>query len=304
MENKITSGIWLIFIGLVLLLHNLDFINFNLWATFKYWPLLVVIAGINLMVQNKAYGGYIKMGVNVLFLGWILYVGVSEKNADWTDFTVVRDKAFGTTDEPLANDVRTPYDNSMGEAILAFNGGGGTFEMNVASTGQLVSATSADNSIGMDIRTSKQGTIPEVFINARPAPGQKTKKASLTLHPDVVWDLDFNFGAANIEGDLSGLKFKHLELNTGASTVNLTLGTPQAGTSTMDISTGASTIHLRIPKDAAIEVEHTSVLSKNTFEGLDTKKKGLARSTNYEDASDRFRIKLEGAANTFKISRY
>src|SRR5690606_24495956 len=85
MENKITSGIWFVFIGVVLLLHNLDIIHFNFWATIKYWPLLIIIMGVNLIAQNKLYGNYIKIGCNVLFLGWIFYVGMTASETDWTE---------------------------------------------------------------------------------------------------------------------------------------------------------------------------------------------------------------------------
>lgn len=308
MENKITSGIWFVFIGLVLLLHNLDVIYFNFWATIKYWPLLIVIAGINLIAQNKAYGNYIKIVSNVLFLGWILYVGMSASTTHWTE-QLLNSKHINVGDidnrEPKLNKVHAPLAPGVKESTLQFNGGAGKFEMNVHESVNLVSARAKTDDMGMNIQTSTDDNKQTVVINAQPtSKSKKTNIVSIELNPIVLWNFELNYGAASLNGDLSALRFKKLELNTGASNMELTLGTPQAGISTIDISTGASKIHFRIPKDAAIQVEYTSILSKNSFEGFESNKKGVAKTANYETAENKFNIELTGAANTFTITRY
>lgn len=304
MVNKITSGIWFVFIGLVLLLHNIGVIHFNVWPTLRYWPLLVIILGINLIFQNKIFGKYIKIGCNILFLGWILYVGLSDKDSNWIEYTVIRDKASGAG-VSAEQKVQTRYTDAIREAHLEFNGAGGTFQMQGAPGEYLVSAESKDGSMGMDIKTTEESSKKQITINAKPTTQSKKKnRASITLHSNVLWDLHLNYGAANIQSDLSHLKLKTMELNTGASNINFTLGRPRTGISKIDISTGASNINLRIPKDAAAKVSYTAILSKNSFEGFETNKKGVAKTANYDKAANKYDIELEGAANNFKISRY
>ncbi|MBD1427075.1 LiaI-LiaF-like domain-containing protein [Sphingobacterium arenae] len=308
MENKITSGIWFVFIGLILLLHNLDIIHFNFWAVIKYWPLLIIIAGVNLIVQNKAYGSYIKIGCNVLFLGWILYVGTTASNTDWTE-QLYNSKYIHVehTDNgaPLSDAVQIPFDSTMKASTLEFNGGAGKFEMRVNENINLVSARSKTDDMGMNMKTVHEEGRQKVVINAQPTSKSKKSDAVLIdLHPDVLWNLNLNYGAANISGDLSMLKFDKLEINTGASNMSLTLGLPQIRHSKIEIATAASKIHLRVPKDAAIKVEYTSILSKNSFEGFETNESGVAKTAHYDEAENKFDIELEGAANNFTISRY
>lgn len=308
MENKITSGIWFVFIGIVLLLHNLDIIDFNFWATLTYWPLLIVIVGINLMVQNRRFGGYIKIACNALFLGWIFYIGISTPGAHWTE-TLLNNRQvnIGDLDDgaPLTNEVKTSFDNTIQESRLEFNGGAGNFEIKAVEGDNLILAKAKDDKMGMTIQTSKQDGKQHVTINAKPtANSKKSGTVSLEIHPQTTWDFEFNYGAASINGDLSALRFRNLDINTGASSMDLTLGMPQVDVSYIAIVTGASKIHFRIPKDAAIQVEYTSVLSKNSFEGFATKEDGVARTANYEHADKKFNIDLDGAANTFVISRY
>ncbi|RZF58216.1 LiaI-LiaF-like domain-containing protein [Sphingobacterium corticibacterium] len=308
MENKITSGIWFVFIGVVLLLHNLDIIHFNFWAIIKYWPLLIVIAGVNLIAQDKLYGNYIKIGCNLLFLGWILYVGMSASKADWTE-PLYNNKYINIDntdkDATLSDLVQIPFDSAMKESALEFNGGAGKFEMKVEEKNNLVSARSKANDMGMSMKTALEDGKQKVVINAKPtSKGKKSDAVLLNLHADVRWNLNLNYGAANINGDLSTLKFGHLEINTGASNMNLTLGLPQVHNSKIDIATAASKIHFRIPKEAAIKVEYTSILSKNSFEGFETNESGIAKTANYDEAENKFNIELEGAANNFTITRY
>src|SRR5690606_4020389 len=221
MENKITSGIWFVFIGVVLLLHNLDIIHFNFWAIIKYWPLLIVIAGVNLIAQDKPYGNYIKIGCNLLFLGWILYVGMSASKTDWTE-PLYNNKYININntgkDATLSDLVQIPFDSTMKESVLEFNGGAGKFEMKVEEKTNLVSARSKAKGMGMSMETAQENGKQKVVINAQPtSKGKKSDAVLINLHPDVLWDLNLNYGAANINGDLSMLTFGNLEINTGAS---------------------------------------------------------------------------------------
>lgn len=308
MENKITSGIWLVFIGLVLLLHNLEIIDFNFWATIKYWPLLIILVGINLIAQNKTYGSYIKIGCNVLFLGWILYMGMSAPTTSWTErlYNSKHVRIDNIDDSgPMSNEVHTAFDTTVKESILEFNGGAGKFEMRAQESAHLISAKAKTNDMGMNMKTTKTDGQQKVTINAKPAFSNKQSNTVLIdINPNVLWNLYLNYGAASINGNLAALQFHTLELNAGASNVNLTLGSPQTGASKIDISTGASTIVLRIPKDVAVKAEYSSILSKNSLEGFETNEKGVAKTANYESTENRYDIELKGAANTFKITRY
>lgn len=309
MENKITAGIWFVFIGLILLLSNLNVIDFNLWATLKFWPLLIVILGINLMVQNKTYGTYIKIGCNVLFLGLILYIGLTTQSSSWQE-SIFNNRQTTWTDgeneKDLTTKVSTPYDSTYSSAKFEFNGGAGSFDLQSTGTEQLIEAISPDKRVGLLLETENLKALQKVTINAKPI-GKSRKKmgtVSINLHAKTLWDLELNYGAATINGDLSTTTFKKMEINTGASTLQLKLGSPKIDLAEINIATGASTINLQIPKDAAIMVKYTSILSSNSFEGFASNSDGLAKTAGYDQAAHKYDITIEGAANTFSITRY
>ncbi|WDF67994.1 DUF5668 domain-containing protein [Sphingobacterium oryzagri] len=308
MENKITAGIWFVFIGLILLFHNIDVIDFNFIATLKYWPLLIVIVGINLMVQNRANGNYIKIGANVLFLGWITYAGLTAPASHWTsELLNNKDIKIGNLDDddPLSNRVEILTDSSATSASLEFNGGAGKFEINTDSAQQLVAAHSENENMGMNIRSRVEEGKQLVELNAKPTnDSKKTGKVFIQINQNQLWDLEFNYGAASIEGDLSKLRFKNLDINTGASNMDVKLGMPKTEVARIAIATGASKIHFSIPKEAAAKIKYSSILSKNSFEGFEKNKNGVAQTANYNEAANKFEIELDGAANTFTITRY
>ncbi|SFS92018.1 LiaI-LiaF-like domain-containing protein [Sphingobacterium wenxiniae] len=309
MENKIISGIWFVCIGLLLLLHNLDVIDFNLWAIVKYWPLSVILVGVNLMVQNRAYGGYIKIACNVLFLGWIVFVGLSSPNTGWTP------KIFNNGNISFSNDkdnkdllstVSVPYEENVQEVKFDFNGGAGAFEI-APSDAKLLEATCESEDMGLRLESKNKDGEQKIELTAKPKGKKNNKvnrKVAMSLHTAPVWDMELNYGAAKFSGDLSPFKIKKLDINTGASSMDLKLGEPQLETTKIKIATGASTIHLHIPKDAPVRIKYSTIASSNNLEGFDNMQKGLATSNNYDNASKRFDIELDGAANTFTISRY
>lgn len=310
MENKITSGIWFVFIGLVLLLHNLNVIDFNFWAILKYWPLLIIIVGINFMVQTRTYGPYIKIGSNLILLAWVFYVGISSKSDSWQDSIFVqRSETFvddGDTSD-YANTVKVPFDSTYKEAKFEFNGGAGTFDFQSNPSEEVFTATSPDKFMGFNLKTDRSEDKQKIRLETKRI-GRKSKNkmqtVNLNLNPNTIWDIELNYGAATLSGDLSNLNFKNLDINTGASTLDLKLGAPKTATTKISVETGASTIHLKIPKEAAIMVTYSSVMSSNSFEGFETNSKGLAMTKDYNTAANKYEINVDGAANTFTISRY
>lgn len=309
MENKITAGIWFVFIGLILLLSNLDVINFNIWATLKYWPLLIVILGVNLMVQNKDYSTYIKIGCNVLFLGWILFVGLTTQSNSWQDSIFTNRQTSwtdGDNENEFSTQVSSPYDSSATAATFEFNGGAGAFNLQAEASEQLIQASSPDKRVGLYLETLENVKKPRVTINAKPISKNRKKAGvvNINLQPNILWDLEFNYGAATIHGDLSKTNINKMEINTGASTLSLKLGNPKVKQAQIEINTGASTIDLQIPKEAAIMVKYSSILSSNRLDGFETNSKGLAKTAGYDQATLKYSIEIEGAANSFSISRY
>src|SRR5690606_42094432 len=86
MRGTISTGIWLVFFGIVALLHNFDVVHFNFYAILKYWPLIIISVGINLMFQYKNFGTAIIIAANVAICAFLAVIGyTSEEKFNWKD---------------------------------------------------------------------------------------------------------------------------------------------------------------------------------------------------------------------------
>lgn len=305
MKNKITSGIWFVFIGLILLLHNMNLIDFNFWAMIKYWPLLIIIVGVNLIVQQKTYGNYIKIVSNILVLTGLTYIGLTDKSPNWMDYVHIRTQALSDTDSTYSSQINLPYDSLVQEASIKFNAGGGSLEMKADSADQLFSAESPDKSMGIHLEQHEKDGKKQFTLDIMPE--SKSKKSNHTLvqlHPNILWDLDLNYGAAYINCDFSTLRLRNLTVNSAASNINMHLDSPRSGVSKIDINTGASTIQLQIPKEAAMRIKYTSALSSTKLEGFEFEEEGMAKTADFDQAHNKYDLELNGAVNDIKISRY
>ncbi|HAF34967.1 MAG TPA: hypothetical protein DCG88_13270 [Sphingobacterium sp.] len=76
--RRITTGITILFIGVVLLLSQLNTISFNWVGIFRYWPLFIVLAGIRMLVpKDQQIGQFVAIGSTVVILGFLTYIGLS-----------------------------------------------------------------------------------------------------------------------------------------------------------------------------------------------------------------------------------
>ena len=298
MKSKISTGVWLIFFGVIALLHNFDIVHFNFYSILKYWPLLIVSLGINLIFQYKNYGTAVIIAVNMALCIFLAYVGfTSTDKFNWTGKVVYKNATTDTSE--TAKSVMIPFSEDITKPELTFNIGASTVNID-SNTTQLLEATSASKDLGFSLDNEGNQIELNAVINDKNA---KDHNVNLALSNKANWDLAFNIGAARFTADFSTHNIESLEINSGAATVNLKLGHPVTEKVNIEINTAASTCKILIPKDAACAIDVTTILSNNKLAGF-TKKNDVWQTENYETATKKYFIELNGAANSLKIDRY
>lgn len=298
MKSKISTGIWLIFFGIIALLDNFNVIDFNFYAILKYWPLLIVSIGINLIFQYKNYGTAIIVAVNLALCIFLAVVGyTSQENFNWKGKLIYNGKGLDSSNAEKT--VHIPLADSPEEPKFTFNIGASTVMID-KNTEHLLEASSGHINLGFSLTKKNDDIELDAIISDK---SSKDHLVKLALNTAPIWNLTFNIGAARFEADLKEHKFSSLEINSGAAAVGLVLGAPAAENTDIEINTAASSCKISIPKDAACAIEMTTILSSNKLSGF-TKKDGMWQTDNYETASKRYIINLNGAANSLKIDRY
>lgn len=302
MRGKITTGIWFIFFGIVALLHNFDVINFNFWAILKYWPLLIIAIGTNLIFQNKPNGGIVMAAINVCLCVFLGYVGLTSERS----FTWNVNRTYEYTND--TTDARALVSEAMSaatkEATLEFNLGAVALKLDDKPTNELISATTSSDFIGLKLEKDGDEEHPKLDLTSVVKNNNgKQNRVHFSLNPQPTWNLIFNMGAVSFNGDFSTYDIAKIEINAGAASFDLKLPAPKHNEVPIEINTAASSCKIALPKDAAVRIEMDSFLSSKKLDGFNKKDK-YQQTENFDSAPQKYIIKIAGAANSLKIDRY
>ena len=146
--NRVMWGIILLFVGIVLLLENFNVIQFYWRNVWSFWPLFLIISGVNILFNKKKseIGNAICLGVLVIMLGVVFFKGQQPPaNRNWIGDRFSRD--FDTElNEDLDDSVQKvnfsePFveADSAKKTILNISGGGTSFSLD-GDTQELIAA--------------------------------------------------------------------------------------------------------------------------------------------------------------------
>ena len=160
--------------------------------------------------------------------------------------------------------------------------------------------------VEMDYKARLDGDALDVKLRTSPHfwtwyPGQSLDW-EVRLNGDIPLSLKIDSGASSSVLDLSDLKIVDLDIDTGASSTEVTLPA-HAGNTRVDIDTGASSLNLRIPTGVAASIRvKTGVASVNIdstrFPRLDG---GLYQSPDYSTAANRADITIDAGVGSIDI---
>ncbi len=302
MQGKIAIGIWFVFWGLIVLLYNLNIINFNFWAILPYWPLLIISIGASLIFQNRRNNILIISSINIILCLVIVYIGLTSTNKfDITDTVSISNSNESTLGSE--SQIATPYSNNIKSAQLILNGGGLALRIDSNESNELLEATSDHQGVGFKLARKGDDNHPVLEINNIIRNENKNSKATVLLNSSPIWDIQINMGAAKLNADLRNHKISNFEVNAGATSMNITLGMPTVADSKINMNTAASSFVINIPRDAACRLEISTVLSSRKLDGFE-KIDDYYQTTNYNTATNKYNISIDGAANSLKINKY
>jgi hypothetical protein len=294
----------LIFIGTVFLLQNTGYLPPNFWVNlWRLWPLLLVLAGIELMLANR-----IPWLILACLAVVVLIVGAIAVNS--------------TITTPVTPTAEQHLDTDLGgapEAAVTVRFGAGQLTIGplvAPRPGQLASMNySGPPDLAPQANyTTVAGGLGRLDyqVSGRPGPGfipfagGRSGSARMELHlaPDVpITSLNVQTGATEAHLDLSSLRLSNVELSVGAATASVRLP-EKAGLTTMHVSGGASTITLEIPQGVAARIQHHGGLStlkvdQNRFPLV---AEGVYRSADYDTATNKVDITLETGVTTIQVN--
>jgi hypothetical protein len=124
----------------------------------------------------------------------------------------------------------------------------------------------------------------------------------ISINKEIPLSLKIDSGASSSILNLSDLKVTSLDINTGASSTELTLPA-SAGNTSVDIDTGASSLKVSVPENVAARVRIKSGIASinvnSRFPRLDS---GLYQSSDYDSATNRVDMTIDAGVGSIEIN--
>lgn len=303
--GKTSSGLVVVFIGVFILLDNLGILNFDWWAVVYFWPVLIILIGVNILLPRKIEGQILSIMATVIVLLFFAYQGLKTSGTRWISTKNEEVSTEGNQLSLLSRD----YDEKVDYAELNIEGGAVEYKISETSTKLIdIEASSSVSSFSLSsILTDGKAVLDFTQKGTQEIRRKRLKaenKASIRLNPAPIWDIKLKIGAGTADFDLKAFKIRNVEIEGGVSSINLTMGMPAEEISKVDFEGGVSSFDIRIPEQAGCIIHVESALSSLKFPGFVKQEDGTYLSDNYNNSSKRIEIKLENGLSSIIVSRY
>ena len=276
----------LILIGIVALLVNAGVISTDRLALLSdMWPVLLIVIGLELIVRRGVKGSAAETAsvlIVVLAIGGALaYVALAPNPG-----------APGKldTNAPVGSLNHASVELDVGAATISVVGAG-------ALEGDLYRAHIEYSGPKPDVRFDRaNGSLQISQGNSGFAFASRRFKLQLQINASVPWKLVTNSGASTESLKLDAVHVTSIEINTGASREDITLG-PPSGTVPVTIDGGALTVHLHRPSGAGASVVVSGGAVSLDFDGHQNRGVGTVQEAS-GSGTDMYRVEVNGGACT------
>ncbi len=292
-------------LGILLLINNFHNVSLDFNLLWKIAPLVLVFIGTSIIIKNQ-YGKYILVFLSAAVLVLIVFALIKNTtNLIKGDLNF----SFASEDEVIPSDSSfysyKPIDN-LKQAKLIFNGAAGRFRINSA-TENLIDANTFSVKDMHFMKVETKDSVAHIEFGMRDENVKLGKNrqnhVDFSLNKNIVWDLNFDCGAASMNFDLEEFKVKSVDIDMGAADLKLKVGNKYPKTKIV-IDAGASSISLKIPASSGCELVADAVLSSKNFDGFKKIGSNKFRTENYDQSENKILIELNCGVSSINIERY
>ena len=303
-DEGLVGGIILIAIGIIALLVTFFDVDIVWSELAKFWPVFIIIFGVSLLPLNKVLKSV--SVIVIILISCLIYcneVNGNENTSDEMTSEVLLEEGIET------QEFFAPFKDNITEASVEINYGAGVLYLN-SPVAELVKARNMSDKISQNFYLEYEGSHAEILFDVEDDNYQvnnvdevKSNRFDISLNEAPIYDFELNLGACEMNFDFSEYKVSDIEINSGASNIDIKLGELFDSTRIV-ISTGVSKIRIGIPSNSGCRVECESVLSLKDFDGFVKKSSNVYETSNYSSAENNIEIEFEGAMSEIKVYRY
>jgi hypothetical protein len=285
-------GVFLLTIGIIWALFNMDIINWSIFdSLLVLWPLILVVIGISVIFRRN---WIVRLSAWLVFLA--VLIGYGYYFGDERPYEASMKPAEEVTVEKPGSLQKSELKLSLGACSIKVESG----------TASLLEGSVKSRDIKYSSEFNSDNTGAVIFFNQKQRTDLHLGKGptnSFKLNEDVAWDIKVDTGASTSNLDLSKLKVDSFEYDGGASRLKVVFGDRNDYTK-VKIDTGVSQIDISIPETAGIRVRTDKGLSNTDFNGAGwIQKNHVYETENYEQASCQFEIDADIGVSNLNVNR-
>lgn len=308
-DDRMGFGLTLIFVGIIWLLFKFNILTFSVFGAISdLWPLLLVVAGINMIFYNKRV---ISLVTWILFIAVLIWYGQFGSGQAGSLVTRI------SGEEAVSRDASwKAYEASTGKIDMEDGVSQGNLKLDLGFGGVYIDSTISDDveySIPEEITTvysrmtGKSASLEfeqdeKLFFNWGDG---DPMDYDIKLPEEVEWDIDINTGAIDALVDLSDLNVRNLDIDCGAGDIEITYGDTSPLVYT-EIDCGATEVTLNVPEGAGIEINIDGLVSENNFarHGLRKVTDSIYRSDDFEKEDIKIFVEIDTGIGDVTLNMY
>ena len=300
--RKIFWGVLLVLIGVLFILKNTGVLFFNWHTVWNLWPVLLILWGISVIPIKDWIKAVLSLATVIITFFIVQHYG---NNDPWKWHFRYNDKHNDTEyNESFTQNLAEEMDSVVKYAKLDLNIGVGNFSIRDTSSKLIeMDRTGSEGKYSMtSVDTDSTRNIKLVLDKAE-FQGEVKNTVKMKLNVRPVWDMDLNVGAAEVDFDLTPYKTRKINIQGGASDIEVKLGSiyPE---SDVNISAGAASITLKVPSDAGCEITTNTFLASKNFKGFKKIDNHHYQTEGFNAAAKKIRISTEAGMASIDIERY
>ena len=300
--NKKTLGFLLILVGLVWAMTKLNIVNvfdFNIIGSlFKFWPLLLVGAGVQIVFADKR---------GVKLLTWIVIIAV------------IVAYGYFNTGSFFGGDAVDLSELSYSESFVAEDEDieTGSFKMNIAvgeilieETESTFKATYPEEITEIEIDKTRNDENIDITLESESFKSfgnfwsNNDIEYDIKLSEDLVWEIELNSAAIDGTLNLKEIMVDRLNINISAGDLMIHLGDEYERVE-VEVNGAVADIVIYVPNDSGVRVDYNGVVKDFESSGIDfIKDDGEYFSENFDDADEIIIINVDTAVGNIRIVNY
>ncbi len=283
----------LILVGVFALLVNSNVIPVDrLDRLLDLWPLVLVVIGLEVLVRRALQGAAAELAAVLIVL---LAIGGAATYVALGPATLVGVQTLDASGK-IGNLDHAAVRIEVGAANITVQGsssiGDDLFRAHIDYSIRKPDVSLDESTGEVSISQSNSG----FFFQSR------RFVVNLQLNISVPWKIAVDGGASTDTFNLPNVHVTSIELNSGASHEDITLGTP-SGTVPITVDGGATTVNVHRPKGVAVSASVSGGAASLTFDGRQSHAIGSLsnQTSDYDSASNRYQIQVNGGASTVTV---